>query len=45
MTSVLVLLHRDRGATDEVARHQPGPETEATAMWVMSGVTADMSRT
>ena len=34
MTSVLVLPHSDRGAS-EVTRHQPGPETEATAMRVV----------
>ena len=34
MTSVLVLPHPDRGAT-EVTRHQPGPETEATGMRVV----------
>ena len=33
MTSVLVLPHPDRGAV-EVTRHQPDPETEATAMRV-----------
>ena len=34
MTSVLVLPHPERGAA-EVTRHQPGPETEATAMRVV----------
>ena len=34
MTSVLVLPHPERGAA-EVKRHQPGPETESTAMQVV----------
>ena len=43
MTSVLVLPHPERGAA-EVTRHQPGPETEATAMRVVMDHERDQSR-
>ena len=43
MTSVLVLPHPDRDAA-EVTRHQPGPETEATAMHVVMDHERDQGR-
>lgn len=43
MTSVLVLPHPKRGAA-EVKRHQPGPETEATAMRVVMDHERDQGR-
>ena len=43
MTSVLVLPHPERGAA-EVKRHQPDPETEATAMRVVMGHERDQGR-
>ena len=43
MTSVLVLPHPARGAA-EVTRHQPGPETEATAMQVVMDHERDQDR-
>ena len=43
MTSVLVLPHPERGAAD-VKRHQPGPETEATAMQVVMDHERDRGR-
>ena len=43
MTSVLVLPHPERGAA-QVKRHQPDPETEATAMRVVMDYERDQGR-